>query len=325
MRNKLFITNNITMAEKIVNYNDITKVKDRVTLNLLKESFDKDFEKQSKVVDTLESAYEASHKGFGYIKESMEMLSSELFKTKEGRSILNRYITCVKESADLKKMHLLFECIRKANKDLDIFSYLNEAVSMVGLVNSEKYHKDTARAGKVLGEAYIYLGKDKVDDIVYTGLDRKNRDLDESVEYIGTHSKNAKTLPVYMEHCQVIKEHVSTHDAMKKLAQFSSKDKDIEKSINEFNEKYGKTLDEEGQSLVRELLNTENKEGVFEKYKNECVDKLREKQKVFENEGDNTSSERLGIILEKVSNKKYNIETVNADVFNLVEIADSLE
>ena len=313
------------MAEKIVSYNDISKVKDMVTLNLLKESFDTDYKKQKEVVESLELAKDISGKNFGFIKESFENVSPELFKTKEGRSIISKYITCIKENDELKKMHLLYECVRKAGKDVDVNMYLNEAVSMVGTVNPKNYKDATTKVGKVLAEAVVKLGSVKY-EMLTSGKVYADRTIDEAIDYIGTHKKSAKTLPEFTECFNTISEQIRLHESVKKLASFSSlKEKDIEKAVNEFNEKYGKELDESGQSLVKELLESNDKEGVFNKYKDACVNKIKEKKNVFEVNGDASSSERLGIILEKVENRKYDPETVNTDVFNLVEMANSLE
>lgn len=308
------------MARETLNYNDISKIKDITTLNLLKESFDKDFDKQKKIVENLELAHTMSLKGFGYIKEAMEALSNDLFKTKEGRAILGRYINCVKESNELKKMHLLFECVRKANKDVDVYSYINEATSMIGNVDAKKYHNDTMKLGKILGEACLYLGKERVNGVNYI-----DNTLCEAIDFVGTHEKTPKTLAEYTEHCQIIKEHVSLHETQRKQFQDSSNKESLEKSIDEFNKKYGDELNENEQNLVKELLGNGNKEEIFERYKTACVNKLQEKQSFFNKEGDASSSERIGIIMEKVSQKKYNCETVNSDVFNLIEIAGSLE
>ena len=307
------------MADKVVNYNDISKVKDMKTLNLVKESFDRDYEKQLNTVKTLEAAHDASHKNFGFIKEAMESLSHELFRTKEGRSILNRYISCVKESATLGKMHQLYECVRRADKNIDVDRYLNETISLIGHVNANTYINDTAKVGKILGEAYIFLGHDKVENIIH---ESGNEDLNESVEYIGTRAKNTKNLSDFMSHCQVIKEHILSHNT--KTAKHTSSN-NIETAINDFNAKYGNELDENTTALVKELLENTDKEGMFNKYKSACLSKLEEKQNVFKENGDNLSSERIGVILEKVSGKKYNIETVNNDIFNLIEITNSLD
>lgn len=313
------------MAGK-TNYNNISQIRDIEKLDLMKESFDKDYEAQKKSVETMEMANAMENKKFGYIKESFENMSSELFKTKEGRSIINKYIACVKESQELKKMHLLYECVRKANKDVDITTYMNEATSMIGKIGSKKYKEDTKKLGKILGEACQELGKEKALSLNIVRSNDEKEQLDEAMDYIGTHKKSLKTLPEYTECYGVIKQHVNLNEAIKKLSASSSlKEKDIEKTVNEFNEKYGNELEESTHNLVKELLETTNKETVFDKYKEACIGKIKEKQAIFESDGDKMSSDRLGVILEKVTNKNYNPDTVNVDVFNLVEMADSLE
>ena len=308
------------MAEKIVNYNDIKKVNDMVTLNLMKENFDRDFQKQKDMVETIELANAMSAKSFGYIKESFENMSPALFKSKEGREIMNKYISTIKESAELRKMHLLYECIRKASKDIDISSYINEAISMIGVVDSGKYVYDTAKLGLVLAEACIKLGKEKTESLTVESSDL----LNEAIDFVGTHKKTPKNLAEYTKYCATISNNINSRESSP-VNESSIKQNDIEKSINEFNEKYGKELDESGQSLVKELLESTNKEDIFKKYKDICINKINDKKTLFESSGDTMSSDRLEVILEKVSRKNYNPETVNMDVFNLIEMTNSLE
>lgn len=310
------------MAEKIVGYNDIAKVKDITTLNLLKENFDKDYEKQRKHLETLEYAKSMQCKSFGFIKEAFENMSSELFKSKEGRGILNKYISCVKENADLKKMHLLHECVRKADKNIDVNTYLNEAKSMIGTVNQKSYPAATKLLGSILGEACQKLGKDKSEAIMESmGFNEK---VDSAIEYVGTHNKSPKNLYQFSESYNSIKEVLAEKDNSKKNGTTTIKESDIERSINDFNEKYGKELDESGQQLVKELSESKDKQAIFERYKADCVNKLNEKRTQFETQGDKTTTERLEIVLEKLNNRKYNPETVNADVFNFIEMVNSL-
>lgn len=310
------------MAVKIVGYNDIAKVKDITTLNLLKENFDRDYNKQRERLETIEYAKSMQSKSFGYIKEAFENMSSELFKSKEGRGILNKYIACVKENADLKKMHLLYECVRKADKNIDVNNYLNEAKSMIGTVDQKSYPAATRVLGTILGEACTKLGKEKSTAIMESmNFDEK---IDSAIEYVGTHNKTPKTLYMFAESYNSIREIVNERDNSKKNGTSTLKESDIERSINEFNEKYGKELDETGQQLVRELSESKDKEAIFERYKTDCVNKLNEKREQFKTQGDNTTTERLEIVLEKLSKRKYNPETVNADVFNFIEMVNSL-
>ena len=310
------------MSEKIVNYNDITKVKDLVTLNLLKENFNKDYEKQKKVVETLELAKEMKGKKFGYIKESFENFAPELFKTKEGRVIIGKYITAIKESEDIKKMHVLYECIRKASGDIDTTAYINEAVSMIGRISKKDYLSATQKLGSILGEACIKLGKDRA-DALNAGLSSDLNKLNEAVEYVCLNKKTPKTLLEYTTSCDVIKEHIKQHGS--NVSSGAPQTIDIDKSIDDFNKKYGVELSENEQLLVKELMENSDKEVVFNKYKKNCMAKLCERRDAFKNGGDAMSVDRMNVILEKVERKRFDPETVNTDVFNLFEMTNSME
>ena len=308
------------MADKIVNFNDITKVKDMTTLNLLKEGFERAYNNQKEQIEIASTVKDLENRTFGYIKESFENLSGELFKTKGGRAIIRKYISCIKESDELSKMHALYECVRKADKNLDVDSYLNEATSMIGLVDSKKYDGATKKLASVLGEAFVKLGKDSQNNFA-----KSDDILNEAIDYVATHKKTVKNLPERSAYYNVIKESIKNSDVEYTFVREGSEFKATESAINEFNEKYGEALDESSQDLVKELMTSTNKETIFNKYKDECVAKINEKKDYFDKNGDATSSERLGIILEKVNQRKYNPETVNTDVFNLVEMAKSLD
>ncbi len=310
------------MGRNITDYNEVSKVNNIGKLEQLKENFDKEYEKRKKLIESEVYAKSMVNKPFGFIKEATEALSGELFKSKEGRSILNKYIACIKEGSELKKMHLLRECVRKANKNTDLNSYLTEAVSMIKLVNKDKADKQSLNAGKVLAEACRYLGKDKSESII-DSISWSDR-LDEAIRYIETKQRKPGTLAGFYDSINVIKESMSDKESDSNLVTNELSEERIAKTINDFNEKFGKELDESGQKLVKELAESKDKKDIFERYKADCLNKLSEKKTLFENQGDKLTSERLGIVLEKIDERSYNPDTVNEDIFNFIEMVNSL-
>ena len=305
-----------------MNYNDVNKITSSKALNELKSKFDADYYNQMEKVRLAEYADSLRDKPFGFIKEAIEAMSGDLFRSKEGRAILNKYIACVKENSELKKMHLLRECIRKANKNTDINAYLNEAVSMIGRVNTKDAKVQSRKAGDILAEACKQLGKGRSESII----DKLswNGPLNEAIEYIESHSKKPSTLANFSDCTNVIKESVALNEAVSKVAMNQLTDAAIERTINEFNEKYGEQLDEQGKQLVKQLAESANKEELFNKYKDDCIAKLNEKRDVFKNQGDKLTTERLELVLEKINQRAYNAETVNEDILNLIEMTNSL-
>lgn len=316
------MTNNKRKQINTMNYNDVTKVTNTKALNELKSKFDRDYHNQLDKLKTLEYAGSMRDKPFGFIKEAIEAMSGELFRSKEGRAILNKYIACVKENKELKKMHLLRECVRKANKNTDINSYLNEAIAMIGRVNTKDAKVQSRKAGDILAEACIQLGKYR-SELIIDKLSF-NDSLNEAIEYIETHSKKPSTLANFSDCTNLIKESVALNEAVSKVAMNTLTDATIEQAINEFNEKYGDQLDEDGKKLVKQLSESTNKEELFDKYKSDCITKLNEKKTLFEGQGDKLTSERLELVLEKINQRTYNAETVNEDILNLIEMTNSL-
>ena len=91
--------------------------------------------------------------------------------------------------------------------------------------------------------------------------------------------------------------------------------------MENFNNKYGDQLENGVVEHVKEMFVNEDKESVFNKYKEQCINKLNETRKGFEESGDTDSSTRLTTIMERINKKSYNPETVNNDVYNLIEIS----
>ena len=78
-------------------------------------------------INIVKKADDLSNKSFGYIKECFESISPELFNTKEGKSILNKYTSVVKRNKNLSTLHNIFEGIRKSGKNTD-FNFLIEQI-----------------------------------------------------------------------------------------------------------------------------------------------------------------------------------------------------
>lgn len=295
-------------------YNKITKVTDKDKLKMLKESFDADYQKRMAELNDREYLDSVSKKDFGYIKESFENLSPELFKTKSGRNIMGKYLSCIKETNTLKSMHSLYECIRKADPSLDVDTYLKEALSMFNTVNAKQLKEDTEKLGKILAEACEALGVETSEELI---SENKNEVLNEALNYLGTHKKTHKNLPEYTKFCNAIKEHIMGGEIE------VEKTFNLDEALKSYKEKFGE-LDEDTKQLVNELTNSSDKKTLFERYKSNCVEKVNEKKNLFEAQGDAFTSERLSVVLEKLNKRKYNPDTVSEDVLNFVEMEKSL-
>lgn len=290
------------MATKNIYSEKMTKVKSVDELNTLKESFDKTYEKCLRALEVENFARSVSGKNFGYIKEAFEGISPELFKTKKGRGIINKYVSCIKESKELSKMHSLYESFRKVSGVTDIDAYVTEAINIMGKVDAKALEEASKKLGVILEEACVALGKKDID------VDRRATTLNEAVEFVATHKKTIKNLPRYTTAINIIKEGVKGQNM-----EVIDKPEQPMSAVNE-----GET------KVLADIEGASNKSECFEKYKKDCMEKLREGIQAFRASGDAMSSDRLGVILEKVERKRFNEETAADDVLNFVKIKSCL-
>jgi len=248
---------------------------------------------------------------FTYLKESFEGFASDLIKFNEGKKLIGAYVNCIRDNKNLTKAHTLCECIRKADKNEDVHSYIQEAMSMIGLVD-KNYNKECEKLGKIVAEAYLVGSKNN--DI---HLPEKSR-IEESVEYILSNKKNPRNLSEYNAHMKNIAEWVAENN--KEVSISESKSQKAYSLIENFNKKYTNELEEDAVNFVKESF-TCGKKPMFESYKTKCITKINEALKNCS--GD--ENERLQMILEKINSKVYNPETVNADIFSLLEITKCIE
>ena len=280
-------------------------------------------EHRIKFIKTCETADNLSNKTFGYIKESFESLSPELFKSKEGKKLLNKYTRTIKESKNLLSLHSIHENIRKASKDTDVDFFMESIINMNWDSNKEKLSEDIKKLGRVLAEGYLYLGEKANKYLPSNESEMKKLSL--AVNYIFENKKQKNNITEYSDAVKVIKEYVNNNDSVKNIFEVVNIDEMATKLINDFNIKYADKLTEEEIKIIKEINSCSNQEEIFNKYKESCISKITEAKNNFEAKGDKESTERLSIVLEQISNKNYVSENIGNDICSLIELTKVFE
>lgn len=273
-----------------------------------------------KFIVLCEEAKELSTKSFGFIKESFEALSPILFKSSEGKKLMNKYTKMIKENKNLSSLHTINENIRKAGSETDIDFFVNSLMVVEWGVNPSTLKEDTKKLGRVLSEAYLLVGEE-----AKSLIPNENVSLSNAVNFIAESKKGTKNISEYSDAARIIKEHIKSKDAKKNV--FESIDLDIlaKRLVEDFNVKYGDKLTIEEANALREISSSEDRESVFNKYKEVCKSKITEAKKNFESKGDKASSDRLGVVLEQIASKSYVLDTVGADICSLIELSNIFE
>ena len=302
---------NITLDKTIKTINNIK------TLRALKNDFNALCESQEKHLQAIEESKKINNKSFFFIKESFNNFSEKLFKTKEGRKIMNRYINEHRKNKDLQKMFFIYENISSANKNLNVDKLLDEMKSMIGNINEKQLNKGVKNLVELLKEAYVEIGIESSELL----SKHDNRTLDESVKYVVTNSKKLDNLTRYNICLNEIKQFIDKNDVISPL--FENKLLSPEEVLREFNEKFSEeTLGKENYELFMEIKNASNKSEIFEKYKNECLNTINEA--INENEKQDICNQ-LFEFKTRITKKEYNPDTLGTDVANFIELQKTIK
>jgi hypothetical protein len=273
-----------------------------------------------KFIVLCEEAKELSTKSFGFIKESFEALSPILFKSSEGKKLMNKYTKMIKENKNLSSLHTINENIRKAGSETDIDFFVNSLMVVEWGVNPSTLKEDTKKLGRVLSEAYLLVGEE-----AKSLIPNENVSLSNAVNFIAESKKDTKNISEYSDAARIIKEHIKSKDAKKNVFESIDLDTLAKRLVEDFNVKYGDKLTIEEANALREISSSEDRESVFNKYKEVCKSKITEAKKNFESKGDKASSDRLGVVLEQIASKSYVLDTVGADICSLIELSNIFE
>lgn len=273
-----------------------------------------------KFIVLCEEAKELSTKSFGFIKESFEALSPILFKSSEGKKLMNKYTKMIKENKNLSSLHTINENIRKAGSETDIDFFVNSLMVVEWGVNPSTLKEDTKKLGRVLSEAYLLVGEE-----AKSLIPNENVSLSNAINFIAESKKGTKNISEYSDAARIIKEHIKSKDAKKNVFESVDLDTLAKRLVEDFNVKYGDKLTIEEANALKEISSSEDRESVFNKYKEVCKSKITEAKKNFESNGDKASSDRLGVVLEQIASKSYVLDTVGADICSLIELSNIFE
>lgn len=309
---------------KIINMKSISeKINDMKTLNeldALQNELNEKIETRRRVLNLVAEARELGGKTFGYLKESFENLSPKLFKSDEGKAVMKKYASTIKENKSLSSLHKLYENIRKAHSGIDLDYFVGTLCEANWNVKTKELNEGMEKLAGIVAEGYIVVGEGAEK---YLGTE--NGRLDGAIEYIAENKVGQKNIVKYSEAVKVIREAVEKNG---NIADSFKKETDLDKTIEDLVAKYSKdeyTDEEEKDMLTNQIARSGDEETVFIKKKTECVDSLDEAIKRYSDGEHEEELNTLKKIHEQVSAKSYNPETIGPDICNFVEMSKLFE
>lgn len=301
--------------------NDIIKSFNTVSeVETYKNSIIEECNERIDFINMVKKADSLSNKSFGYIKECFESLSPELFYSQDGKAILNKYLSTIKESKNLSILHGICEAVRKGGKESNYPFFMNKILEATNKLDRPKIKEDVKSLGMVLAEGYSYIGK-KAEKL----LPAEDKKLYAAIDYITENVDNLKHMTEYSNAMLVIEEHLRSKESVVNIFESQNLEDLASELLEEFNKKYSETLSQEEAAVLKEIASSEDRENIFNKYKASCIEKISEAKKNFDASGDSSSSKRLESVIEQVNNKKFCLDTIGEDICNLMELSNIFE
>ena len=208
-------------------------------------------DERKKFITLCEEAEKLSSKPFVFIKESFEAISPELFKTNEGKKIMNKYAKLIRESSSLRALHSAYENIRKAGKDTDTDFFINNMTEAFAGVNHKTKDSEVKSLGRILAEGYLYLGE-TARALIPEEKSSLNA-LSKAVEFVLENKKSSKNIAEYSNASKVIKNHISSNGASQNMFEAVDLDALAKRLVEDFNVKYSDKLTVEEANALREI------------------------------------------------------------------------
>jgi len=289
-------------------------------LDTLQEKVNEKIETRRRVLNLVAEARELGGKTFGYLKESFENLSPKLFKSEEGKAVMKKYASAIKENKSLSSLHKLYENIRKAHSGIDFDYFVGTLCETNWNVKPKELNEGMEKLAGIVAEGYIVVGEGAGK---YLGTE--NDRLDGAIEFIAENKVGQKNIVKYSEAVKVIREAVEKNG---NIADSFKKETDLDKTIEDLVAKYSKdeyTDQEEIDQVSNAIARSGDEETVFVKKKTECVNSLDEAIKKYSDGNHEEELSTLKKIHEQVSAKSYNPETIGPDICNFVEMSKLFE
>lgn len=267
--------------------------------NVIKEAI----ESKRNDLNLKNSALNLSDKSFHCLKETFENMSPELFKTNEGRKILNSYKKNIRENKSFRTLVSVHECFRKLVSECTTNMVIEDINKHIDHIDTKMIDEGINTLRGLIYTSYKLLGENAKAFIA-----EENENYSNAIRYIVENKKSFKNISDFANATYVITENIKNREIVKQNNNINTLINDIESAFNKTSVK---------ESVKSDNIVLNDKENIFNTYKQECLNKINESFSLLENEDEINKVKK---IYEQVENRQYCEDTVNEDVINLIGI-----
>lgn len=312
-----------TIKENSINMKD-NKYQDYI--NIMSEALEKeDYKAYEYVKEMLDEAIEDSkHEkelmnemnttNFGVLNHIFENELPTLIKT--NKKAVRNVIKTIKEDKNLITQFNFYNVIKEQynGTHADMISSKDALENLAKIVSEDIDLKTVKASNKKLRNIMVESGI-KPSDFV----DEESRKLYENGDVILTTKRNTNSMISLVESYNAVSNWMDAHKSDK-----INDGKNPDEMIREFEEKLKNNLNESEMSFVQQITDwrspiaEQRKEKLFNKFKNECINKIND---MLKEDAENVELKGLS---DQINEMSFNKETIVKDIAKLLEIRDIL-
>lgn len=254
------------------------------------------------------------------LKQVYESISDKLYTTDGGKKLLSRYIKLVAENKTVRTEYAIVNGIYAPMDVMDAPMYLSELFDIHGKRDKE-YNEKKGQVVDLLKECIdaVNMSSSDLENII----NESKNDVNKSIEYLLSVKRTASNVNDRVKSMKLLEGKVNDANIVNESVVDS---RNVSELINDLSN-ITDGLEEWQKRVVNDIskciLENRTKEDLFNDYKADCINTINESINNTEDGNFETVSQLKGMV-SQLSEKKYNKETVNEDLFMLSELRQTL-
>lgn len=254
------------------------------------------------------------------LKQVYESISDKLYTTDGGKKLLSRYIKLVAENKTVRTEYAIVNGIYAPMDVMDAPMYLSELFDIHGKRDKE-YNEKKGQVVDLLKECIdaVNMSSSDLENII----NESKNDVNKSIEYLLSVKRTASNVNDRVKSMKLLEGKVNDANIVNESVVDS---RNVSELINDLSN-ITDGLEEWQKRVVNDIskciLENRTKEDLFNDYKADCINIINESINNTEDGNFETVSQLKGMV-SQLSEKKYNKETVNEDLFMLSELRQTL-
>ena len=254
------------------------------------------------------------------LKQVYERISDKLYATDGGKKLLSKYIKLVTENKTMQTEYVIVNGIYSPMDVMDTPMYITELFDIHG--KRDKEYK--AKKGQV-----VDLLKECIDTVNMSSSDLENiineskNDVNSSIEYLLSVKRTASNVNDRVKSMKLLEGKVNDANIVNESVVDNRKASELVNDLSNITDGLEEWQKRVVNDISKYILENKTKEDLFNDYKEECINTINESINNTEDGNFETVSQLKGMV-SQLSEKKYNKETVNEDLFMLSELRQTL-